>query len=119
MKDIERIISELEQQKSAIDRAITALREVTGSSRFTAPRGLQAPATKKKRRMSAAGRQRIAEGVRKRWAARKSAQAAESGGSAAALRKLAPGKKARRKRSSAKKSAAKKSAAKAISSQAS
>jgi hypothetical protein len=69
LNDIERIISALEQQKSAIERALCALREITGSGTLPAGRDRQLPTAKKKRQMSAAGRERIAEGVRKRWAA--------------------------------------------------
>ena len=110
LKDIERIISELEQQKSAIERALSALREITGLGTVTAGRDGQVPAVKKKRRMSAAGRRRIAEGVRKRWAARKRAQAAASKQSASVSNEVAPAKKARRKKARAKKSAARSTA---------
>jgi|SRR4051794_28168422 len=96
LKDIERIISELEDQKAAIDRAITALREITGQTATIAKRTRQAaskPATKK-RRLSAAGRERIAEALRRRWAAKRSAQAAggekkQSSGRKAASKKSA------------------------------
>jgi hypothetical protein len=104
LRDIERIISELEQQRSAIERALTALHEITGSSTISAARAPR-PAAKKKRRMSAAGRERIAEAVRKRWAATKSGQAAP------VSKKVVSAKKTARKKRRAKKAVAKATAA--------
>jgi hypothetical protein len=75
------VISRLEQQKAAIDKAIEALREFEDGSVPEQPRSRRAvtekPA-KKKRTMSEEGRQRIAEATRKRWAAvRKAAKQAK------------------------------------------
>jgi hypothetical protein len=75
------VISRLEQQKAAIDKAIEALREFEDGSVPEQPRPTRAvtekPA-KKKRTMSEEGRQRIAEATRKRWAAvRKAAKQAK------------------------------------------
>jgi hypothetical protein len=73
LKDIESIISDLEQQRSAIDRAILALHEVAGapvSSSATASKPPQKPANKK-RAITPAGRRRIAEAMRRRWAAKR------------------------------------------------
>jgi hypothetical protein len=70
LKDIESIISELEQQRSAIDRAILALREVTGTrppGAATASPPREAVAGKK-RTITPAGRKKIAEAMRRRWA---------------------------------------------------
>ena len=89
MRDIQSIISELEQQKSAIDRAIAALREVSGSTAALAlGRGGSGPT--KKRQMSPEARARIAEAVRRRWAASKGATAAKkTTGSKKATKKAA------------------------------
>jgi hypothetical protein len=76
LKDIESIISELEQQRSAIDRAISALREVTGtqlSERSDRSQQQQAPAIKK-RGITPAGRRKLAEAMRRRWAAKRAGQ---------------------------------------------
>jgi hypothetical protein len=70
LNDISGIISQLERQRTAIDRALQALRDIEGTGE---------PAPKKrgrKRRMSAEGRARIGEATRKRWAAKRAAEAA-------------------------------------------
>jgi hypothetical protein len=69
MDEIAGIVRQLEQQRSAIERAIAALSEVQGSG--SSARGV---AGAPKRRLSAAGRRRIAEGARRRWAAVKAAK---------------------------------------------
>jgi hypothetical protein len=73
LKDFDSIISDLEQQRSAIDRAISALREVTGThtaSSVTASAPRDGAATKK-RTITPAGRKKIAEAMRRRWAAKR------------------------------------------------
>lgn len=75
MTDVASIISELEQQRSAIDRAIAALREIGGTTN-QAVMPAAAKSTGKKRQMSAQGRRNIAEATRKRWALRREAEAA-------------------------------------------
>ena len=59
MNDLKGIITELEQQREAIDKAIAALRDAGASSPSAAPR---------KRQMSEDARRRIAEATRRRWA---------------------------------------------------
>jgi hypothetical protein len=78
VSDISKVISRLEQQRASIDRAISALREVevTGTSAPVAiVKSAAAPAPaaagsapKKKNRLSAAGRRRIAEAAKRYWA---------------------------------------------------
>jgi hypothetical protein len=66
------VISSLEQQKEAIDKAIVALREFEGEAvvEQATPKGaVTKKAAKKKRTMSEEGRKRIGEASRKRWAA--------------------------------------------------
>lgn len=95
MNDITRTISQLEQQRASLDRAIQALRDVEGGKTRAAVRGFGgAP---KKRQMSAEGRRRIAEAARKRWAeirANKAAQSKRAGrkraGRKSAAKKAAP-----------------------------
>src|SRR5579872_3474619 len=78
------IIARLEQQRTVIDRALTALREVEGIEAPTlAARGSSAPAPRK-RGMTAAGRRRVSEALKKRWAAKRA--------SAQGASKAAPGK---------------------------
>lgn len=75
MDGILEIIRQLEQQRSAIERALEALREV-GGSRNAKPTSPAVVSGTKKRRLSPAGRRRIAEAARKRWAAVKAAKKA-------------------------------------------
>jgi hypothetical protein len=75
LRDIQDIISELEQQRAAIERALTALREVSkpGVQRETAAPGRKRPGPqpKKQSRMTEEGRRRLAESMKKRWAAKR------------------------------------------------
>jgi hypothetical protein len=67
--DINRILADLHAERDRLDRAITALTGVNSSGRTTrtpvktAPRG--------RRRMTAAGRKRLSELLKKRWASGK------------------------------------------------
>ena len=77
MHNVENVISQLETQRSAIDRAISALREVASNRPLaTMPRS---NGQRRKRHlsrrgvMSAAGRKRVALAMKKRWAAAKKA----------------------------------------------
>ncbi len=64
------IIRELEQRRTAIDKALMALREVDGVATpgTTEPASIAKPAsTRKGRKRSAAVRKRMKEGQRLRW----------------------------------------------------
>ena len=66
------VISKLEQQKEAIDKAIDVLRGFEGDGIAEQPsptKTVTGKPAKKKRTMSEEGRKRIAEATRKRWAA--------------------------------------------------
>jgi len=111
-------IKKLEQQRAAIERALSALREVDGAGAESAPaagphRGRPA---KRKGGISAEGRKRLSEALKARWAAKKAdsaaaplkakAKAKRKGGlTAAGRKKLSDALKARwaAKRASAKK----------------
>ena len=69
MNDIENVISRLEKQRSAIDRALLALREISGPDTPNAQPVSQSKS--RKRRLSPEGRRRIIEATKRRWAARK------------------------------------------------
>jgi hypothetical protein len=84
VNDVENVISKLEKQRSAIDRAISALREVTGSL-ATEPDAHGKP-QRKKRHLSPEGRSRIIEATKKRWAAKRKAQAGAPKGAAVSSR---------------------------------
>ena len=75
MNDIGKIISQLEQQRDSIDRAISALQAVTGDHAGSESKSSASQARPRKRRLSAAGRKRIAEAAKRRWAAIKAAKA--------------------------------------------
>lgn len=77
MNEIESIIERLEQQRAAIDNALTALREVGGTEpekRRGRPTG-SGKARKKTRHISPEGRQRQIEAMRKYWAKKKAGAA--------------------------------------------
>lgn len=72
MTDVHQIISELELKKTAIDRAIAALREIDMKDGSAAA----APSKKVRPEISRSGRERLAEAMRQRWAAKRAAQQA-------------------------------------------
>ena len=71
MNDIDNVISRLEKQRSAIDRALLELREISGPDTSDAQRVSQSKS--RKRRLSPEGRRRIIEGTKRRWAAKRAA----------------------------------------------
>jgi hypothetical protein len=81
MTDLSHIIQDLEQQLDAIDKALTALREV-GGARATTISPTKAVGRPRKRQMSEAGRKAIGDAARRRWAAQKSASEAANTGTA-------------------------------------
>ncbi len=70
------IIAQLERQKTAIDRALAALREVNGTPADEP--NLNTPATRKGG-MTPEGRKRLIKALKKRWAAKKAAAQEASG----------------------------------------
>ena len=79
--DLSSIITELEQQAAAIDRALEALRGVSEGSVAAAPAkrrgrppGRVNKTAVKKRRLSPGGRKRIIEATKRRWAVVRKAQ---------------------------------------------
>jgi hypothetical protein len=79
VNEIGKVIAQLESQRDSIDRAIAALREISGpvETADRAPSGSPNVATRK-RQISPEGRKRIAEATRKRWAARRAAMGSET-----------------------------------------
>lgn len=82
MAEINHIITSLEQQLAAVERALSALRSVAGiaGSEANTPRrrgrppGSKSDTAGQKRVLSPEGRQRIIEATRRRWAAARKAQ---------------------------------------------
>ncbi len=71
MINVENVISQLERQRSAIDRAISALREATGVSPSAKVASSSVNGRPRKRRLSPEGRRRIIEATKRRWAAKR------------------------------------------------
>ena len=91
--DLSNIITELEQQRDAIVRALEALRSFGGGTEAapaTKRRG-RPPGSGRKRVLSPEGRQRIIEATKRRWAAVRNAEKQQApkkrGGMSAAARK--------------------------------
>jgi hypothetical protein len=81
------IIARLEEQKSAIERALSALREIEGSgvqSRAEKPSAPRKVRTKRKRGITPEGRKRLAEAMKRRWAVKRTAVQAKKRGQKAA-----------------------------------
>jgi hypothetical protein len=91
VNDVENVISHLEKQRSAIDRALSALREISGSSASGSDHTTRTRSQKKKRHLSPEGRRRIIEATKKRWATVR-ANAANGRESAAAPTRARRGK---------------------------
>ncbi len=76
MNELDSIIANLERQREAIDKALEALRDVSGTPQVASKR----PATKKRGGKRAGltpeGRKRLSENMRKRWAAKRTASQA-------------------------------------------
>lgn len=76
MNEIESIIAQLERQRTAVDRALSALREIGGTGAAAPGRKRGRPPGKKAGGgMSAEGRARIGEATRQRWALKRAAAA--------------------------------------------
>jgi hypothetical protein len=82
LRDLQRIIVELEQQKEAIDRALTALREVAepGQTQTATKKRRGRPPAKKQSRMTEEGRERLRQSMKQRWAAKRAAKRASKRG---------------------------------------
>jgi hypothetical protein len=81
------IIARLEEQKSAIERALSALRQIEGSgvqSGEEKPPARRKVPTKRKRRITPEGRKRLAEAMTRRWAVKRTAVQARKQGRKAA-----------------------------------
>jgi len=76
------VIAQLERQRAAIERALSALRTLDGTD---APAQVSSAPVTRKGGMTPAGRRRLSAALKKRWAAKK----AEAGAPAASPRKPA------------------------------
>ena len=84
---LESIIAQLERQKSAVGRALEALRNIEGTvdadSLSAADKRANAPA-KRKGGLTPEGRRRLAEAMKRRWAVKRTAAQAKKRGRKAA-----------------------------------
>jgi hypothetical protein len=81
------IIARLGEQKSAIERALSALREIEGTGVQSGEETPLAPRkvrTKRKRGITSEGRKRLAEAMKRRWAVKRTAVQAKKRGRKAA-----------------------------------
>jgi hypothetical protein len=71
--DLEKIVAELEQERDRLNQAIALLRErnFLANARKTAAGDGRGSATQRGRRLTAAGRKRLSELMKKRWAERR------------------------------------------------
>jgi hypothetical protein len=74
------IIAQLERQKTAIERALAALRDIDGTAETT-PAPTLTDVVKRKGGMTPARRRRLSEALKKRWAAKKAATGAPAAAS--------------------------------------
>ena len=96
--NLQKIVAELRAERDRLDQAIAALSSVSTQPRRGRPlKAVQTSARPKRRRMSAAGRARIAAAQRARWAKAKPVQAAKPGRrmSRAARKMIAAAQRAR------------------------
>jgi hypothetical protein len=88
----EGIIMQLEQQKAAIDKALTALRDVDGIAPAETKQAPEAPATRKGG-MTPEGKERLVAALKKRWAAKKKGGKKVASASVEAVTAAAPAKR--------------------------
>jgi hypothetical protein len=97
--DTKQILTDLRTERGRIDRAIAALEGLDGTGTLKATAAQPAPAKARgRRRMSAAGRKKIAEAQGKRWVAQKKAAPAQKAASpkmATPTRHMSPATKKR------------------------
>ena len=94
MSHIASVISELEQQREAIDQALSALRGIGASTMNAGTTNNRAGAPRRKARLSAQGRQNIIAALKRRWAEKRATAAAQNNATA---KKAAPTKKPKKR----------------------
>lgn len=77
MTEFDSIIANLERQREAIDKALEALHEVSGTTHVAAKKTAAKKRRGRKRGgLTEEGRQRLSENMRKRWAAKRTGRQA-------------------------------------------
>jgi hypothetical protein len=88
--NLNEVIKKLEQQRTGIERALAALREIEGPAAVAPPAAPAVGRPRKARRkggMTPEGRRRLSEALRARWAAKKAGSAVPATAPAQAKRK--------------------------------
>jgi hypothetical protein len=73
--DTRTILADLKAELNRLNQAIAALESLDGAASATTPTAKAAPAHAKKRGLTPAGRRRLSEKMKARWAARRKAAA--------------------------------------------
>jgi hypothetical protein len=69
--DTRTILADLKTELNRLNQAIAALESLDGAATATTPAAIAAPAHAKKRELTPAGRRRLSEKMKARWAARR------------------------------------------------
>jgi hypothetical protein len=85
--DIETIVSELKSERDRIDRAISALLDGFGPATAAIRTNGKSVSPKRGRGITPAGRRRLSQAMKARWAARKSKPAGTSRGQATGMKR--------------------------------
>jgi len=103
LNEIANIISRLENQKAAIDRALEALQDFAATGSITPPQSGRKRTPARKGGMTPEGRRRLALAMKRRWAAKRTGVQAKKATTRKATTKKATAKEATAKKATAKK----------------
>ena len=103
LNEIANIISRLEDQKAAIDRALQTLQDFAATGSITPPQSGRKRTPARKGGMTPEGRRRLALAMKRRWAAKRTGAQANEAKAKKATTKKATAKKATAKKATAKK----------------
>jgi hypothetical protein len=98
LNEIANIISQLENQKAAIDRALEALQDFAATGSITPQESGRKTRSARKGGMTPEGRRRLALAMKRRWAAKRIGKQAKKATATKATAKKAAGKKATAKK---------------------
>ena len=108
-----KILEELREKLNRINQAISTFESLDGTVTATAPAAIAAPKRGGRRRMSAAGRKRISEATKARWAAKRKQAATPTSSKTGAHKPMSAATKKRLSLLAKRRWAARKKAAKA------
>jgi hypothetical protein len=111
--DTRKILADLKAELNRLNQAIAALESLDGTVTATTPAAIAAPKRGGRRRMSAAGRKRISEATKARWAAKRKQAATPTSSKTGAHKPMSAATKKRLSLLAKRRWAARKKAAKA------